>query len=208
MREDKKPAQSRSQESLGRLSKQWAQASACNVLDTCLPLQFGAVQYAQANIRHPQTIIPTPTTRYGTPWWPTRACWLHGLYSSVVERQSCKLKVLGSIPSGGLYYASMKESSHTHTHTANAFSLQTPPLNIAVLYVPTCAIQLHTLAAQRLRSIAHAVANWPCGLMDKALVFGTKDCRFESCQGHYCCTMVSSSQSHTRHFCISTSRQL
>lgn len=24
-----------------------------------------------------------------------------GLYSSVVERQSCKLKVLGSIPSGG-----------------------------------------------------------------------------------------------------------
>ena len=26
----------------------------------------------------------------------------------------------------------------------------------------------------------------PCGLMDKALVFGTKDCRFESCQGHGC----------------------
>jgi hypothetical protein len=25
------------------------------------------------------------------------------LYSSVVERQSCKLKVLGSIPSGGCY---------------------------------------------------------------------------------------------------------
>ena len=24
----------------------------------------------------------------------------------------------------------------------------------------------------------------PCGLMDKALVFGTTDCRFESCQGH------------------------
>ena len=28
-----------------------------------------------------------------------------------------------------------------------------------------------------------------CGLMDKALVFGTKDCRFESCQDHifFCC---------------------
>ena len=25
--------------------------------------------------------------------------------------------------------------------------------------------------------------NWPCGLVDKALVLGTKDCRFESCQG-------------------------
>ena len=28
------------------------------------------------------------------------------------------------------------------------------------------------------------LSDWPCGLMDKALVFGTKDCRFESCQGH------------------------
>ena len=27
--------------------------------------------------------------------------------------------------------------------------------------------------------------HWPCGLMDKALVFGTKDCRFESCRGHF-----------------------
>ena len=27
----------------------------------------------------------------------------------------------------------------------------------------------------------------PCGLMDKALVFGTKDCRFESCQGQFSC---------------------
>ncbi len=26
----------------------------------------------------------------------------------------------------------------------------------------------------------------PCGLMDKALVFGTKDCWFESCQAHFC----------------------
>ncbi len=27
----------------------------------------------------------------------------------------------------------------------------------------------------------------PCGLMDKALVLGTKDCRFESCQSFLCC---------------------
>ena len=26
--------------------------------------------------------------------------------------------------------------------------------------------------------------------MDKALVFGTKDCRFESCQGHYLAAVV------------------
>ena len=34
----------------------------------------------------------------------SQACpWGHGLYSSVVERQSCKLKVLGSIPSEGSF---------------------------------------------------------------------------------------------------------
>ena len=27
---------------------------------------------------------------------------------------------------------------------------------------------------------------WPVGLMDKAVVFGIKDCRLESCQGHAC----------------------
>ena len=32
--------------------------------------------------------------------------------------------------------------------------------------------------------MAQAMLKWPCGLMDKALVFGTKDCRLESCQGH------------------------
>ena len=37
---------------------------------------------------------------------------------------------------------------------------------------------------------AKALATWPCGLMDKALVFGTKDCRFESCQGHFCAWYV------------------
>ena len=26
---------------------------------------------------------------------------------------------------------------------------------------------------------------WPRGVMDTALVFGTKDCRLESCQGHF-----------------------
>ena len=31
---------------------------------------------------------------------------------------------------------------------------------------------------------------WPCGLMDKALVFGTKDCRFESCQGQLLPTIL------------------
>ena len=36
---------------------------------------------------------------------PTCQRFLAGLYSSVVERQSCKLKVLGSIPSGGFLRA-------------------------------------------------------------------------------------------------------
>ena len=39
-----------------------------------------------------------------------------------------------------------------------------------------------TLSAQ-VEPEAH-IHGGPCGLMDKALVFGTKDCSFESCQGH------------------------
>ena len=30
---------------------------------------------------------------------------------------------------------------------------------------------------------------WSCGLMDKALVFGTKDCRLESCQDQPVCAV-------------------
>ena len=43
----------------------------------------------------------------------SQACpWGHGLYSSVVERQSCKLKVLGSIPSGGSLISSCNSIGH------------------------------------------------------------------------------------------------
>ena len=35
-------------------------------------------------------------------------------------------------------------------------------------------------------NVSEGACQGPCGLMDKALVFGTKDCRFESCQGHLC----------------------
>ena len=47
--------------------------------------------------------------------------WMEGdgisrLYSSVVERQSCKLKVLGSIPSGGSYFQSISKLIKLLTH--------------------------------------------------------------------------------------------
>ena len=49
-------------------------------------------------------------------------------------------------------------------------------LPITVVSLPTnCQLQITTR---------------PCGLMDKALVFGTKDCRFESCQGHIALAML------------------
>ena len=34
-------------------------------------------------------------------------------------------------------------------------------------------------------SDTHAQTHRPCGLMDKALVFGSKDCRFETCHGQF-----------------------
>ena len=43
----------------------------------------------------------------------------------------------------------------------------------------------HLRGATLSRKGGHSACQWPCGLMDKALVFGTKDCRFESCQGQF-----------------------
>ena len=45
-----------------------------------------------------------------------------------------------------------------------------------------CAF-LSATCRSAINGMVHA-ARRPCGLMDKALFFGTKDCRFESCQGH------------------------
>ena len=61
--------------------------------------------------------------------WHARECWPMlpawppslfsiGLYSSVAERQSCKLKVLGSIPSGGSF------SWHTSTPSCQRYQCQ------------------------------------------------------------------------------------
>ena len=47
------------------------------------------------------------------------------LYSSVVERQSCKLKVLGSIPSGGLF---------RHVVARVAIELNSPPIHILEIF--------------------------------------------------------------------------
>ena len=43
-----------------------------------------------------------------------------------------------------------------------------------------------TVQQDQLLMLVREPVKGPCGLMDKALVFGTKDCRFESCQGHLC----------------------
>jgi hypothetical protein len=49
---------------------------------------------------------------------------------------------------------------------------------IYIVYVGLCGIMCQTrVVIMQL----HSETAWPYGLMDKALVFGTKDCRFESC---------------------------
>ena len=47
-------------------------------------------------------------------------------------------------------------------------------------------ISLHAQQSHYFHNIRHGTEATirRCGLMDKALVFGTKDCRYESCQGH------------------------
>ena len=49
-------------------------------------------------------------------------------------------------------------------------------------FVSNCRLEVHT---GMIRS-KPGLCKGPCGLMDKALVFGTKDCKYESCQGQIC----------------------
>ena len=47
----------------------------------------------------------------------------------------------------------------------------------------TCRCQASFALFLSCKNLAQRAQYWPCGLMDKALLFGSKDCRFESCQG-------------------------
>ena len=58
--------------------------------------------------------------------------------------------------------------------------------------LPPCAARWSCSSRPVLRGVMLIV--WPCGLMDKVLVFGTKDCRFESCQGHFAGHVASRSR--------------
>ena len=62
-------------------------------------------------------------------------------------------------------------------HTSCRFSAGSTSL-LTFLWLCACGAY-----AAVIRNVSQS-CKWPCGLMDKALVFGTKDCRFESCQGH------------------------
>ena len=66
---------------------------------------------------------------------------------------------------------------------------QGPPLLPETLGRRRALSESHARGASRGRGVngvPEGSYTWPCGLMDKALVFGSKDCRPESCQGHAC----------------------
>ena len=84
------------------------------------------------------------------------------------------------------------------TSTGTPMILACPPgiSNVNARYC-TAPVDVHTHSDHYLlnrdtvpRRDVRVEINWPCGLMDKALVFGTKDCRFESCQGHFACVLL------------------
>ncbi len=69
--------------------------------------------------------------------------------------------------------------THTHTHTHTPAARATPThASTPIRFGALARMQINDAPLSSMR---------PCGLMDKALVFGTKDCRFESCQGQLIC---------------------
>ena len=103
---------------------------------------------------------------------PASSCmtshWAHGV---MVSHPLSTREALGSIPSVST--------------VANCFGWA----GVLVLQLTIASYPLlgrFSRVAGRLASFLQ-IFKGPCGLMDKALVFGTKDCRFESCQGHPLC---------------------
>ena len=74
-----------------------------------------------------------------------QCCFRHSLYSSVAERQSCKLKVLGSIPSGGYCRTRQARSKTTTTdHKPNQRgTMRTPGVEPGSQAWKACMIPLH-----------------------------------------------------------------
>ena len=69
-----------------------------------------------------------------------------GLYSSVVERQSCKLKVLGSIPSGGCMHCTHTVARGQHQKRRIPTPEATAPDSMAKFALNVCKCLLATIA--------------------------------------------------------------
>ena len=103
-------------------------------------------------------------TTLGLPCWFFTRDWSQDLHFNLQDRPSRKKGTPGFEP--GTCWSAVSRSNHWAMY----------PTDTSPKYMLWCAMTDITewQPTQLL---------WPCGLMDKALVFGTKDCRFESCQG-------------------------
>ena len=84
---------------------------------------------------------------------------ISSLYSSVVERQSCKLKVLGSIPSGGC----LVQTWDSISHDGHAYDLWRYWLHILFSFyetTPTVGLEPTTTRLRALRSTDWARRAW------------------------------------------------
>ena len=115
------------------------------------------------------------------------------LYSSVVERQSCKLKVLGSIPSGGLYFqpgasVDFPRRAKRPFDQAVGCSLRLDP---SVVHVhPSCRLQSHP--ARHCVRVAKEMDSKSIGLCPQG--FESPRCRHCHHAGQVLpCTMLASS---------------
>ena len=124
------------------------------------PAKAGVVSKWWPPVVRSENSRPDPQTGFMANTQQETCC---GLYSSVAERQSCKLKVLGSIPSGGYLLAgrSMQSqffASPSATHIVGRPEHAEPVLCATMCYPRVSAHGPLTCQSYAPRMLAHIIA--------------------------------------------------
>ena len=78
--------------------------------------------------------------------------------------------------------------AYLYTYTiAQLHSVINPFAHAMKQFESFCCLSLYThLSTLQINWLQnYTSSSWPCGVMDNASDFGSEDCRFESCQGHF-----------------------
>ena len=91
-----------------------------------------------------------------------------------ITRLTTNQKTAGSNPARVVFFIHLHNVINPFVHAMKQFE----SFCCLSLYTHLSTLQINWLQN-------YTSSSWPCGVMDNASDFGSEDCRFESCQGHF-----------------------